>query len=109
MDIPTYTMQYPRKVYYAGDTVDGFTFILNDNIGDPIVPQKVNCQVRDAKGKVVYTYTPIVSLAGLVSFESFTAPKIEGIYHFDVEYILSSGDKRTYIVGTLPIKKEVTK
>lgn len=107
---PKYTIVFPRDVYWAGDTVDGFELKLTyQNTSTPIVPTQVCCQIRNEAGTAVYTYTPTISANGTVTFESVVAAWGSGMYVFDVEYIMANGAKRTYVTGTLPIKGDVSK
>ena len=107
---PSYTMDFPRRPYWCGDTVDGFTLQLSNSADSAaVIPISVCAQIKDESGKVVYTYTPDIFPDGRVVFEDVVASWVAGEYTFDVEYTMGGGKKRTYVRGTLPIRGDVSK
>ena len=111
MTNPNYQMAFPMNLTLRGDTVEGFTFRIHDqDTLDPIIPIAVCAQIKTKFGRLLHTYTVDINpVDGTLSFLYVNAKDWPtGIHEFDVEYVFATGERKTYLTGTLPIKEDVS-
>ena len=111
MTNPKYQMAFPMELTLRGDTVEGFTFRIHDqDTLDPIIPLSVCAQIKTAFGRLLHTYDVHINpVDGTLSFLDVNAigwPA--GVHEFDAEYIFATGERKTHLTGTLPIKEDVS-
>lgn len=111
MNTPEYTAIYNRKPIYSGDTLRGLTLKITDKeTGDPVIPTSVCCQIRTRVGTLLHGYTPTISAEGVVNIPPFTTTDVaQGTYYYDVQYVLQSGEVRTYLAGKIEILADISR
>lgn len=106
-----YSERWDMKSVYRGDTIRQWAItIKNKNSGTTIVPTVVICNMTNRRGGVVYSYTPNILPSGKVEFElisgDITRSWGSGVFDFKVEYTMTDGMTRKYIVGSVEILED---
>lgn len=109
------TYNFPDVV--AGDTAEATDFVVTIN-GAPLnltgATIKMDYATRNespvkhfttADGSILITNPT----SGIFEIVKYTCNIDPGIYYYDLEITLPSGDKKTYIRGTIKVLSEITK
>lgn len=114
-----YTATWNMKSVRRGDSLGGFSIVLKpgsvDDLeeADYIKPVAVCCQLRDQRNHVVYSYDPVITDNGRISFPRLDPEVTQrfpaGVYRFDVEFTFAGGMVRTYLKGTLRVTEDVSR
>lgn len=113
MSTPEYSGRYDRKMIFRGDTLKSFKMLLEVD-SQPIAPVDVCAQLRTKRGELVHTFGYQVDpITGVVTIEGvqteITRDWRPGEYVYDVQYTLASGVVRTYLFGSLTVKKDISR
>lgn len=109
---PEYTAKHDMKSIVQGDTIKPRVMQLKEN-GQVVPLQRVCCQIVSLRGLVVYTYDAQIRTNGDIVFgsvdSSVTSKFPRGVYKYDVKFLLSNGETRTYLAGRLRVTEGVSK
>lgn len=112
--IPKYTGEWDRGSIWLGDTLLGFSMRIADKVtSEPIVPVDICAHIVDSFGRKVAALENSIGSDGTVTFDRIdgevTAAWRAGAYAFDVEYTLSDGRVRTYLVASFTVLEDKSK
>lgn len=112
--IPNYTAQWDRGDIYRGDTLDGFSILLKEQLsGITIIPAFICAHIVDAFGRKVVELESVIGVNGRVTFArvdgSITSKWRAGQYGFDVEYTAPDGRVRTYLTVSFTVIEDKSK
>ena len=112
--IPKYTGEWNRGAIWRGDTLLGFSMRIADKVtAEPIVPVTICAHIVDSFGRKVVALDSSIGIDGTVTFDRIdgevTATWRAGAYAFDVEYTLSDGRVRTYLVASFAVLEDKSK